>query len=63
MYSRSSADECLCVLPLKSMVEPEVQLLKQGTQCTVKWSSKKLFAATVIDIGMLLNCMCVRPCR
>ena len=53
---RFSEDDCLSVVPMKNVVEPDLPL-KKGDPCTVKWSSGDLFSCTVIGLGKL-HVMC-----
>ena len=51
MLLRFDVDDCICVVPVKRIVQPSVQQLGKGVKCAVKWSAGKQFTGTVIAVG------------
>ena len=44
-------DGAVCIIPAKNIVEPSPTDLKEFNECTVKWSDKKNYTATVMAMG------------
>ena len=48
---RFDVDDCICVVPVKRIVQPSVQQLGKGMKRIVKRSAGKQFTGTVIAVS------------
>ena len=44
-------DQTVCALQVKRIVQPPLVEVTTGTTCTVRWSKRKQYTATVLFLG------------
>ena len=51
---RFDEDGAVCTIPAKNIVKPSPADLDELSECTVRWSDKKTYTATVLAMGKFL---------
>ena len=50
-----NSDHTVCTLPVKCIVQPTLCEVVVGCSCTVRWSRRKQYTATVLCVGKNLT--------